>query len=98
MVRLIQPDADELADGPDTWTDSWRACDARKRTWIDLTESSERVGQQGAARDVRHDAGQASDRTVRIENAGLLLAGSPITQQFHVSSRVGEVTKRSHYV
>ena len=84
MIAVVEADAHELADPCYRRTEARIAIDRRQARGIEPCQGCQAFGGERSAVDVRHVGGQIPHRPSIVEQARLLGARGPVTQQFHV--------------
>src|SRR5277367_6819064 len=83
MVRVIQADADNLADPPDTGTDTGLALDQRQLLVIQEANVLKRIRQQRRSGKIGDVLRQVPQATRGVEHPRLLAPRRPISQKLH---------------
>jgi hypothetical protein len=85
MVRIVQPDRNELLRIGNTGTNAGLARHERQLGHIDLLDLGKASRRNGITINVLDDLGQAPDFAILVEDAGFFLALGAIAQKLHVS-------------
>ncbi|MGF6874468.1 hypothetical protein OKW35_003940 [Paraburkholderia sp. MM5477-R1] len=83
VIRIVQADADELADLADARSNARITFDDRERCRIERAQFRETFIAEPSAVDIAHHLRQIANLALRVEQARLFLAFRPITKQFH---------------
>src|SRR5215472_5513328 len=84
VVRVVQPDGDEVADMADAGADARLALDDRQlaggRRLLDLGEAP---GRERVAGEIGHDLGEIADAPLSVQDSRFFAAGRAEAQQLH---------------
>ena len=83
MIRVIETDADYLADVGDARAETRRAVNQRESFNIKRAQARQTRFGNGLACNVVNDALKASQRTIGINQAWLFMAGISISNKLH---------------
>jgi hypothetical protein len=85
MVRVVEPDADHLADAGERAAESGMAADRGQPRHVELLQALERGRGEHLRRDVVDHRGQRAELAVGADDAGLLRSESAISHESHES-------------
>ena len=83
VVRVVEADADDLADSGERAAEPRPAADRRKPRRLERTQALLAGGREHVRRDVAHDARQIAQRAVLVEEARLLGSGASVAYELH---------------
>jgi hypothetical protein len=86
VIRIVQPDADELGHVCYRRSEARVAAHLRQAVHLHAAQLGQPLGRHRGGVDVLHHAGQVANRALRIQNPRLLFSCFPVTYQLHLLS------------
>src|SRR5688572_15505968 len=86
MVRVVQTNAEELADASQAGADPRVAVHPGQGRRIQLLQLRQRLRQQDVPPDIGNHTREVADLSVAVEQSGFFTAGSSVSQKLHSCS------------
>jgi hypothetical protein len=83
VVRIIEPDRDEVARAADAGTEPGAGLHRGQLREVGLLDLVETLRRERVAGDVRDDLGKIADAAVVVDDAGLFAAGRAEADELH---------------
>jgi hypothetical protein len=84
MVKVVESDADELANGANAGTEPWRASDKRQSRKVNSPQFGLGFREQDRARYVGNYGGEVAKSSIGINRSRVLIAGPSNSYEFHL--------------